>query len=41
MNFLKYEAEKKKLQEMNLTQSEYEEEIKRIVEKLEREENAR
>lgn len=38
MNFLKYEAEKKKLQEMNLTQSEYEEEIKRIVEKLESEE---
>ena len=38
MNFLRYEAEKKKLQEMNLTQSEYEEEIKRIVEKLESEE---
>ena len=41
MNFLKYEAEKKKLQEMNLTPNEYEEEIKRLVEKLEREENAR
>lgn len=41
MNFLKYEAEKKKLQEQNLTPNEYEEEIKRIVEKLEREENAR
>ena len=41
MNFLKYEAEKKKLQEMNLTPDEYEEEIKRIIEKLEREENAR
>lgn len=34
MNFLKYEAEKKKLQEQNLTPNEYEEEIKRIVEKL-------
>ena len=41
MNFLKYEAEKKKLQEMNLTPDEYEEGIKRLVEKLEREENAR
>ena len=43
MNFLKYEAEKKKLQEMNLTPNEYEEGIKRIIEieKLEREENAR
>ena len=37
MNFLKYEAEKKKLQKMNLTPDEYEEEIKRIVEKLESE----
>ena len=38
MNFLRYEAEKKKLQEQNLTPDEYEEEIKRIVEKLESEE---
>lgn len=38
MNFLKYEAEKKKLQEQNLTPNEYEEGIKRIVEKLESEE---
>ena len=38
MNFLNYEAEKKKLQEQSLTPDEYEEEIKRIVEKLEREE---
>lgn len=37
MNFLKYEAEKKKLQEQNLTPDEYEEEIKIIVEKLESE----
>lgn len=41
MNFLNYEAEKKKLQEQNLTPNEYEEEIKRLVEKLEREEEQR
>lgn len=37
MNFLNYEAGKKKLQEQNLTPDEYEEEIKRLVEKLESE----
>lgn len=36
--YQQYEAEKKKLQEQNLTPNEYEEEIKRIVEKLESEE---
>lgn len=37
MNFLKYEAEKKTLQEQNLTPDEYEEEIKKLVKRLEKE----
>ena len=37
MNFLKYEAEKKTLQEQNLTPDEYEEEIKKLVKGLKKE----